>query len=78
MGPQEYFKKMRDYFDITNPENFFDPTFLRHKKIRIDLAKFDDWLHEKIGNYEDDGMNMKEAINKNFGYEASFFIEILL
>ena len=78
MGPQEYFKKMKDFFDISKPQQFYDPLFLRHGKIRLDVVKFDDWLHEKVGNYEDDGKNMKDAIIENFGVDAGFFIEILL
>ena len=78
MSPQEYFKKMRDFFDIPNPQQFFDPVFLRHKKIRLDIIKFDDWLHEKVGDYEDDGKNMKDALIENFGVDASLFIGTLL
>jgi hypothetical protein len=36
----------------------------------IDVFKFDDWLHEQFGNYEDDGKSMNDLINEKYGKGA--------
>lgn len=44
----------------------------------IDLIKFDEWLHEKHGEYEKGKMSMASVIKKYYGEDASKFIEELL
>lgn len=46
--------------------------------IRIDIVKFDEWLHRQVGDYEDRGMSMAEAVGVQYGREAMDFIEKLL
>lgn len=47
-------------------------------KLWVDVVKFDDYLHERFGQYEDDGKSMCEIITKKFGAEAEkFFLQLL-
>ena len=47
------------------------------KHLCIDIIKFDDWLHEKYGNYEDSGQSMKELIQEKCGEKGVKLIEDL-
>ncbi|GHV57818.1 hypothetical protein AGMMS49579_24240 [Spirochaetia bacterium] len=40
------------------------------KKPVIDVFKFDDWLHEQHGNYEDKGKCMADILNEKYGKDA--------
>jgi len=40
------------------------------KQLCIDLLKFDEWLHEKHGNYEDAGQSMDDCIREHYGDEG--------
>jgi hypothetical protein len=68
---REYFNKtfgrslritLNDVLDNTLTAVFKKPT--------IDYLKFDAKLHEKYGNYEDQGLSFNNVIKKNFGEEA--------
>jgi len=37
------------------------------KQLCIDIVKFDEWLHEKHGNYEDAGQSMDDCIREHYG-----------
>ena len=71
----------------TNFEAYFSVSFERFyngmmsvisKKLTIDIFKFDDWLHEKHGDYEKDGLSMSGIIYRKYGKEANEFIESLI
>ena len=40
------------------------------KQLCIDILKFDEWLHEKHGNYEDAGQSMDDCIREHYGEEG--------
>ena len=40
------------------------------KQLCIDILKFDEWLHEKHGNYEDAGESMDDCIREHYGDEG--------
>jgi len=44
------------------------------KQLCIDILKFDEWLHEKHGNYEDSGKNMDDCIREHYGDEGARLI----
>ena len=46
-------------------------------QLSIDILKFDEWLHKQIGDYEDDGMSMSEAIIKHYGNQANDLVDAL-
>mgnify|MGYP006872997651 CR=1 FL=1 len=33
----------------------------------IDILKFDDWLYEKYGEYEDNGQSMEDVVREHYG-----------
>lgn len=43
----------------------------------IDVIKFDDWLREKFGEYENEGKSMKNIILEKFGKDALELIKNL-
>ena len=69
---------MREYFSIDNPGNYLDQHYLIYRHIKIDMIKFDTWLHDQVGKYEKSRMNMREAITKHYSLDACKFIERLL
>ena len=48
------------------------------KRLCIDILKFDDWLHEKYGDYEENGQSMKEIIYEKYGEKGVKLIEDLI
>jgi len=44
----------------------------------IDIKRFDDWLHKKFGEYENEGMSMTDVLVKNYGKTVNSQIEDLL
>lgn len=71
----EFHTGMRKHFDLKgeSASKFLDRTFLRMKKASLDLFAFDDWLHEKFGEYEDEGKSMSDIIEEKFSKEARVF-----
>lgn len=44
------------------------------KQLCIDIMKFDEWLHEKHGDYEDAGQSMDDCIREHYGDEGAKLI----
>lgn len=78
MGPQEYFKGMRDYFNIENPADFYDKYYLNQKVIKLDILKFVDWLEKNHGPIYDDNVSLHDEVVNRFGAEACTFLIQLL
>lgn len=45
---------------------------------QVDLIKFDDILHRKFGDYEEDGLSMRDIVKKNYGDAGLKLIEQLI
>jgi hypothetical protein len=78
MNFPEFVKGMKEHFGITNGVNeFLSPTeYVFRRMPRMSITKFDDWLHEKHGEYEEErGMSMKEIIEAEYGPQATLFIK---
>lgn len=45
---------------------------------RVDVVKFDEWLHRQMGDYEDRGLSMAEAVEERYGKEAMDFLQTLI
>lgn len=58
----------KPFYDVLSP-------FLG--QLSIDILKFDEWLHKQIGDYEDEGMSMSEAIIKHYGNQANDLVDAL-
>jgi len=73
-----FVKGMKRHFKITNGVNRYVDGFLTslQGKVILDLGGFDDWLKSQIGDYTvEEGLCMREAIEKHYGSSASKFIE---
>jgi len=63
----------RKFFHETfgaNFNSFADMIFTTPECARINLIKFDEWLHDKFGDYEDEEKSMKDIIEEHFGNTA--------
>lgn len=62
----------------TGVSEFYDPLpSLWAGCMIIDIVKFDKWLHKMVGDYEDEGMSLSEAVSEYFGDEAALLIDEL-
>ena len=76
MLPMDYYRGMHKHFIINQAARFLDENYLvMHRQIRIDLVKFDDWLHKQLGDYKG---SIKMVIKTNYGDDAAKFIEELI
>jgi hypothetical protein len=75
-GPHWFHGGMRRHFKMRDCGRFVDMLMLQAGGgIRIDIFAFDDWLHREHGDYEDQGMSMREVIEKHYGKEAAEFVK---
>lgn len=76
-SPIKFFAGLKLYFDIrSKPNVYLCKTALITGKVRLDIIKFDDWLHVKHGNYEvDKNVSMAQLVAKEYGISARSFIE---
>lgn len=75
--------KASDYFHKFFPEKpineFLDPLLSYiNKSPKIDIGKFDDFIHSKHGDYEKQNLNMGEVLELHYGKDAKVFIEGLI
>jgi hypothetical protein len=75
--------KASDYFHKFFPEKpineFLDPLLSYiNKSPKIDIGKFDDYIHSKHGDYEKKKLSMGDVLEKHYGKEAKDFIESLI
>lgn len=80
MTAPEYHAGMRRYFpDIGNAGRFLDTLAIQcGKRVAIDVLAFDDWMHEKHGEYEGAGLSMSDCIATHYGESARAFIHSLI
>lgn len=80
MSPLEFHAGFKRHFPgVGNAGRFMDVLMLRIRRTpTLDVLAFDDWLHERHGEYEADGMSMAECIAKHYGEPARAFIESIL
>lgn len=48
------------------------------KHLVMDIVKFDDWLHNQFGDYEDKGQSMKDIVLEKYGEDAEKLILSLI
>lgn len=80
MTSPDYHAGMKRHFPgIGNAGRFLDPLAIQcGKRVAIDVLALDDWLHEKHGEYENDGLSMADCISKYYGEAAKTFIQSLI
>jgi hypothetical protein len=72
-------QKFHSFFPGIRFNDFMDPALsFCIGKPKIDLIKFDNYLHEKHGNYEFRDMSMSDVLAQNYGDKARAFIEGLI
>ena len=74
-------KLNNDFYAIfgTGFKSFYDGLMsIAMKKLCIDIIKFDDWLHERYGDYEDDGKSMDDIVREKYGEKGAKLIEELI
>jgi hypothetical protein len=75
----EAHQKFRKYFPGQSFSSFIDGlhTVLAGKP-KIDIIKFDDFLHDRYGQYESDGLSTEALLKVKHGPAAALFIKGLL
>jgi len=78
MSHQEAIKFFRDTFDMQIC-NFLDGmlSWLTGRPF-LDPYKFDKWLHEQHGNYEEAGHSMYSLLAEHYGKEVADKIKLLI
>lgn len=69
------------YFAISDPNPYIDKMLsMISGHFILDIFKFDEFLHDKFGNYDhgEDSISMKELIFKKYGSSAEEFISLLI
>ncbi len=76
----EYHSGMRKHFPgIGNAGRFLDTLAIQcGKRVALDIMAFDEWLHGRHGEYENDGLSMADCIAKHYGEPARKFVESLI
>lgn len=75
---QEVKSNFQAYFGVSFGQFYDGFMSVATKSIKIDVFKFDDFLHRKYGEYENSGLSMKTVIIKHYGEDASNFINSLI
>lgn len=80
MNAIEFHAGFKKHFPgIGNAGRFLDTLAIQcGKRVAVDVLALDDWLHEKHGEYEADGLSMAECIAKHYGEPARAFVESLI
>jgi len=79
MDKKTFMLGMRIHFDLNEKDahSYTDKLlFLMGRGFTLNITKFDDYLHEKFGEYEEErGMSMKELIAVEYSAAAVNFVE---
>ena len=75
----EFAKRMNELFRMKNGHTYLD-TFLMQLtgQIELDVLKLDDLLHERHGEYEQQGKSMSDITVQEYGVLANAFIDSML
>lgn len=77
MNLLEFRRGMAHYFQIEQPYPFIEQHGSYHQQVCLDLIRFDEWLHEQCGDYEDEqGISMAECIERRYGKKARQFVQL--
>jgi len=79
MTAPEAFTLFKEKFNLKFNE-YMDPimSIASGMKPCLDVVKFDDWLHEKYGNYEATGHSMQSLLVEKYGQETADQVQQLL
>lgn len=76
----EFCTKMRKEFDIKAPNKYLDANMMMlTRRIELDLMAFDDLMHERHGNYEDEkGYSLSDLVAREYGPSAHDLIVLMI
>jgi hypothetical protein len=74
----EAHKLFKEYFPLRFVDFIDSELTVIFGKPKINIGNFDDWLHKRYGDYENDCLCIKELPVKNYGEGAMKFIAALL
>ena len=74
LNPSSLYEGLRNHFGINNPQKYLCKTSLLTGETRIDILKFDEYLHKVHGDYEYENLNMSMLIEQEYGGEAHSFV----
>jgi hypothetical protein len=79
MSLPEAHKKFREFFPGLRFNDYMDALLsVAYGEPKIDIGKFDDYLHDKHGDYESGGLSMEGLLAKIYGDNAAGFIRELI
>lgn len=72
--------QMNTLFNLKNGHNYLDGNMMMlTRKIELDLMKFDDLMHERHGNYEEDlNYSLSDLVAREYGVMAHYFLSSML
>ena len=79
--PKDWAKVRQDFNNTfhTTIVDVYDPLMsFALGKFQIDIIRLDDVLHRKFGEYEDEGLSMKDVILREYGLSGLTLIEQLI
>jgi hypothetical protein len=76
----EFHKQLRAHFKLNeNAGKYLDSQLtMLTRSPKLGIIKLDDLLHERHGEYEGEGLSMKECIDKHYSPAASAFVKSLI
>ncbi len=70
----EFWSGMRSHFRIGWPGEYLDTIMCAAtKQPYLDVMKLDDLIRARHGNFEEEGMSLRDAIEKHYGAAAAAF-----
>jgi len=76
MDLPQFDKRIMGYFHVKNGRKYVDHVlWMATRNVTVDVMALDELLHERHGDYEDDGSSMADIITKEYGEEACDFVQ---
>ena len=75
----EFTRKMNELFKMRGGHVYMDTALMRVTgRLELDILKLDDLLHERHGDYEDDGKSMSDVTLQEYGIQANAFVNLMI
>ena len=75
----EFTNKMNELFQLKNGHSYLDTEMMcLTNRLELDIFKLDDLLHERHGEYENNGKSMNDIIIQEYGTMANAFVDIMI
>ena len=75
----EFTKLLNSLFNVRNGHSYLDTRLMCLTNcLELDVFKLDCLLHERHGNYEDDGKSMSTVITQEYGLIANAFVNLMI